>query len=475
MAESNRVDLSLIPEVTPGVTPPAGDWKKIPYTAAPDFSFNPQTTQSEEIRADRQTDDLALVGIEAGGSIDFELQPQNFDEILEAVLYNVFSKVDETDDPTIGTNKLTFSAANKIPPTFKPGGLILIEGHTLHSGIEKLGAVTAAEIAISDFAAGGQKEDNFKISLVGLEVASSAVSEDVNAKELEVDNSQATAILSAKTINKGDWIGVQNLGFYRITKKAVQANITTLTYDKKIEATDATDWTGALSGGMNRIWFSDALQNGIAKKSFSILQRFQSLAGNNQAVFSGCFADRLSLAFETQAIITGSVNFLAYNSKFLSQLIPAARIKDRPQEDILNSSDDVGKIFLGDDEVKGPNFIQSGGLEINNNSRRQNAVGSVGSIGIAAGSCDVTGNLSTYFGNTDLAQAVLDNSEKSLLTSFKTAGGRRLMFDLPRIKFSAGSVGIPGRNEDLVLPLEFQALREKDLGYQIKLSSFRYV
>ena len=60
----------------------------IPYTAAPDFSFTPSTAQSEQIRSDRQIDDLALVSIEAGGSIDFEMQAYSFRKLIEGVLFN---------------------------------------------------------------------------------------------------------------------------------------------------------------------------------------------------------------------------------------------------------------------------------------------------------------------------------------------------------------------------------------------------
>ena len=474
MSESNRVDLSYIPELSAGLTPGVGDYRKIPFTAAPDFSFNPQTAQSEEIRSDRQTDDLALVGIEAGGGIDFELQPETYDDLLEGVFYNDFSRVQETDDPTPAAGKLSFSAVNKIPETLKQEALVLIVGHTEQAGLWKAGAVTATDVAFTGMTADGQKEDNYKVYVVGAEIVNAEFVETPADKKIEIDDQEATNILGAKTINKGDWIGVTQKGFYRITNKSSAGAKTTLLYDKKIAAPAASDWTGVTPAGKTRIFFSDNIHNGVQKKSFSILQRFQSLVGNNQAVFSGCFADRLSLSFETQAIVTGSLNFLAYTSKFLSVLVAAARVKEAPQNKILNSSSNIGKIFLGNDEVSGPNFIQSGSLEINNNSRRQNAVGSVGSIGVAGGTCDITGALSTYFGNTDLAQAVIENTEKSFLAQFSDGGGKRLFIDLPRIKFSAGSVGVPGRNEDLVLPLEYQALRHENLGYQAKFSAFKY-
>ena len=476
MSETNRTDLSYIKEASPGVTPPTGNFRKIPYTAAPDFSFNPQTVQSEEIRADRQTDDLALVGIEAGGSIDFEFALNTYNELIAAAFYNDWNEVDSADvsKVTFAANRLTFASAADIPPTFKPGALIKINDHSLNEGVFLLGAITGANIACQGIRAGGSSGENFAIYGVGLETPRANIVENSVNRTLTISNAAVAEMLEAKTLNKGDWIGIQPLGFYRILTKTRSGAVTTLTYDRKIGATQASDWTAAVDAANGRIYFADTISNGAVKQSVSILQRFQSLVGKNQALFSGCFADTLNIAFETQAILSASLGFIAYNSRYLATSIPASRVKEAAEGKILNSSSNIAKLFLGGSEVAGPNYIQGGAFNLNNNSRRQNAVGQIGSVGVAAGACDITGSLSTYFGSTELAEAVVANEEKSFLSFFNDGEGRRFVIDMPRIKFSSGTVNVPARNEDLILPLEYQALREADLGYQAKFSSFRY-
>ena len=498
MSESNRVDISYLAETTSGTPPGTGNYKKIPFTAAPDFSNNPQTTQSQEIRSDRMTDDLPLVGIEVGGSIDIEFQMYTYQELMEGAFFDTTNKIQSTTDPDSGAAKLTFSAATKIPSTFLEDSLLYIRGNQLYEGLWLVGdrssqgatdvPVTRADGKTGAMATGQQDMEVFG---VGVEGGSDDVVEAATPKTITLTGSPLAVVNAKDADNKslqpGDWIGVLagsvspkkiDSGFYRITNVGTGG---VLTYDSKIEQSEG--WTSPIAPGKTRIFFSDTLKNGVTKKSFTLLERFHTvkgppvgggLAAHAQSQYSGCFTDMFNLSFESQAIVTGSFNFMGFSSKYLSTIIPDGRIIDEPQEKILNSSSNIGKVYLGEQEVTGPNYIESASFSLNNNSRRQNAVGSIGSIGIAGGTCDITGNLTTYFGNVALAQDVINNTEKSFKALFADGLGKRMLLDIPRIKFSSGSPGVPGKNEDIKVPLEYQALRHETLNYQAKICTFRY-
>ena len=50
--------------------------------------------------------------------------------------------------------------------------------------------------------------------------------------------------------------------------------------------------------------------------------------------------------------------------------------------------------------------------------------------------------------------------------------GRTLLIDLPALKFSSGAPEVSGVDRDVMLDLDFQAIRHPVLGWQIQLQRF---
>lgn len=105
MAESNRVSLIYVPEVTLGTTPTnSSNWKTFRFTGEsllPNYS----TKQSEEIRSDRNRGDVVQTSASVAGGINFELSAVTLDDFMEAVLGGTWT----TDVLKVGTVKRSFS------------------------------------------------------------------------------------------------------------------------------------------------------------------------------------------------------------------------------------------------------------------------------------------------------------------------------------------------------------------------------
>jgi hypothetical protein len=98
---TNRVALRLKPEATFGTTPGTGNYYLLRITGET-LKYALQTTQSQELRSDRQVTDLPLVGAEANGDINFEFSYGEFDSLLAAALQNAW-QVTGTNGATTGT------------------------------------------------------------------------------------------------------------------------------------------------------------------------------------------------------------------------------------------------------------------------------------------------------------------------------------------------------------------------------------
>ena len=92
----------------------------------------------------------------------------------------------------------------------------------------------------------------------------------------------------------------------------------------------------------------------------------------------------------------------------------------------------------------------------------------------AVGELAVSGNLSTYFDDLTLFNDLLSGAETSVDFGLRSLDGKVLLTDLPRIKYNGGAPQVPGKNQDVVLPLTYDALLDADLGYTISFQRFDY-
>ncbi len=88
MSDTNRVGVRIArsPATEAPILNPQLTLEALRYTGAPGLAFVPNTIVSEEIRSDRQTSDLILVGGEAGGDTNFELSFGAFDLLIESIV-----------------------------------------------------------------------------------------------------------------------------------------------------------------------------------------------------------------------------------------------------------------------------------------------------------------------------------------------------------------------------------------------------
>jgi hypothetical protein len=113
MSSSNLVSLRLIEEVTLGVTPGAGNFKTTRFTSE-SLSGSPQTTESQQIRADRLSSGQIVTGLEVGGDINFELARESvLDLLISSAMLSAWDTIAAvTVDLTIDATAKTLERAS---------------------------------------------------------------------------------------------------------------------------------------------------------------------------------------------------------------------------------------------------------------------------------------------------------------------------------------------------------------------------
>lgn len=116
IADSNRVRISYIPEVTFGVTPATPVLQELNLTSE-GLKSNNTTVTSETLRSDRNVSDITNVGGGAGGDTAFELRYNDIEPLLEAALQNSFLEsivsIDAGDTSiALATDVITITGTN---------------------------------------------------------------------------------------------------------------------------------------------------------------------------------------------------------------------------------------------------------------------------------------------------------------------------------------------------------------------------
>ena len=211
-----------------------------------------------------------------------------------------------------------------------------------------------------------------------------------------------------------------------------------------------------------------SINNGVTEHSFTMERTFRSGEGADEfyEYLRGMRPGTFSVSASASSIVTGSFGFIGQTQAFESQVTGTRPAADAFE--VYNAASNVATIAIGG-EAMGDNFVMEASIEVENNLRERNALGTLGAISVGAGEFGVTGSLSTYFNDATLLQKVVDNSETSLTLGF-SKGDESIVFILPRVKFSEGTPDVSGKNADVMANISFQAVLDGTLGYTMAIA-----
>lgn len=498
MSDTNRVAIGIVEESTFGVVPSSPAFQSLRITGTPNLAYEPQTIVSNEIRSDRQVADLILVGAQAGGDIGMEMSFAAFDTILEAALDNTWTRAGYKKNLASGTPITEVTAADDTfavasgGASFIAKGILWTRGFTknvnngtdgvvsagANGGIHLIVSSTATTVVVSSGLADETPPAGAEMSLVGIWPATS----DISATSGAVDyiTSAGDIDFTDFPIAVGDWIKIgggadypdynfttaANNGWCRVS--AISA--TQLTFDVV-----PSGWTtDAGTGKSVMIFFGDKITNGTTKKSYSIERQFQDHSPVTYELFTGMVLNTFNLNAPSKAIVTATANWMGKDAEVSNTRTASASDLSAPTADVMNTSSNVGRIASNGVAIASPNYITEVNIQINNNRRRQDAVGELGSVGIGSGEFNISGNHNTYFGNKSLLEELINNTATSFDMRF-SKNNQVMLFDLPNVKYSSGSPDVGGKNQDVFLNLGFQAIRHPTLLYTIKAQAFHFI
>lgn len=479
LQSTNRTAIAKVREVTLGTTPASPAFKARRQTSS-SLAFNPQTVESNEIRSDRQVTDLVLTGIQAGGDVGGELAFNVCDDDLEEALQGTWANkptitvlTSDTEISDLSTTTATVSAGGA---AFVTGMLTQTSGFTTaaNNKTERVSSSTATTIVYpsSTFTAEGAAIPvGATIRAIGFQGASGDLVLTTSG-----GNGMTSTLLDFTTLGlvPGEWLKQQGWAtaadndFYRISSVTAHK----IFFDRVPLNFVADPGTAVVITA----YFGDVLVNGTTLRSSTIERQYLDQSPVSYEYFTGQCVDKLSVDASAQKIMTYTISYVGTNASITTTRASGATDIAAPTNDVMNTSSNVGELGFNGVAVATPNYIMNCKFDIQNNLRRQVAVGSIGAVGIGNGEFKVSGTLSFYFGDKSVLDKIISNARTSYYLPVGRAdnNAQKLMFDFPSIKLSSGSPSVSGKNADVMIDAGFQALRDPTLLYTMYVGRFWY-
>jgi hypothetical protein len=484
VTSANRVQLAIVPEVTPGVTPVSPRMRIMRYTGE-SLAFNPEYIDSDELRADRMMSDPILTMQSSSGGVNFEVSyPDDnspLSEVLESSFFNTWVNTPTRDNDGTADSVITDVAATGVitvtaGATFAIGHLIRTTGFGVaqNNGVFK---ITTASGTVPSVGAGllaleAAPAATARMKVVGFEGAAGDITATATGLAATTLNFTTLGLAVGQAVKIGGTLAANrfntaaNNDYARIT--AITA--TALTLDNL-----PTGWgVDAGTGKTIRVFFGDQIRNGVARQSLTIERGFLGQTVPTYIVNRGMHVDSMQISLASKDKIKGAVSFSGMGGGASTTALDASPDAETTSP-IFAANPNFARLAEGGTTVVGPNFIRSTEISINNNLRMIENLGSISPVDIIPGECTVTGKSDFYFGDNAILAKFYAGTPSSQFMAISKAG-RALVFGIPRITYRGGTnPSVSGKNTDVMIALDWQASKDPLTGVSVLLDRFEYV
>lgn len=199
------------------------------------------------------------------------------------------------------------------------------------------------------------------------------------------------------------------------------------------------------------------LSNGVTQTSFSYEKEFPDVG--QFFVFRGMTPGKLNLNFVAGALTDGSLEFMGKNSvRGVTTFMPGTAVASRTFE-IMNGATGVGQLFENGVSLSST-FIKSLNLTVDNVQRSQEAIGTLGYVGIGSGTVQVKATMEVYFSDGSLYDKFVANTYTSLTVGSVDPTGNGYVVSLPRLTITSAKIVAGSKDADLMASFEVMALAD---------------
>lgn len=495
--DSNVTGLRYAEEASLKTLPGSPVWWALEPNSYSDFGGEIATVARNPINQSRQRKKGVTTDLDASGGFNQDITFSNLTRLLQGFFFAdirekfVTASMNAAAVVVTGvTGTTTYAAAAGLTGVLA-NALVYATGFgtTANNGLKLVAsASTSTAIVTSGLVAEASPPATAAVRVVGYQFASATLDVTMNGNLGRLTRASGVFDFTTLGLIPGEWLYVggdaaptkfaNNVGWVRVS--VISAAY--IEFDKaNFEPTAETGTAKTV-----QIFFGSILKNEsnpalIKRRTYQVERTLgDDGSGTMSEYLVGAVPNELTLNMPSADKLTVDLSFVAVDNE---QRNGATGVKagTRPAltaESAFNSSSDLTRIKLSlvdaTDSVVTPlfAFADEASLKVNNNVTANKALGVLGAFDTSAGTFEVDGSLTAYFGSIAGVQAVRNNSDVTIDMLLQKKN-KALLFDVPLIALGKGRLSVE-QDQPIKLPVDTMGA-ESPFGHTLLFQSFYYL
>jgi len=236
----------------------------------------------------------------------------------------------------------------------------------------------------------------------------------------------------------------------------INAELSYGTFDDFIEAVMCGTWT------------ADVLENGTILRSFLVQKHFTDMDIQQYHNYNGMSLEGWDLKMEIGKIVESTFSFMGFGNTPTEGQIGGATIGDPTDTQPMNAVTNVQDFIV--DSVPYGGCINSLGLNLKNNIRAIQCLGSLAARDTKLGTLEVSGDMDLYFSDGSMYERFIQGLEFPFSFRLEDNDGNSYSIAIPRAKFESAEVVSGGKNSDVMLSGKWRGLLDGTSGNVIEIT-----
>jgi tail tube protein len=211
------------------------------------------------------------------------------------------------------------------------------------------------------------------------------------------------------------------------------------------------------------------ISNGTVRQAFTIEKTFPDTSTPEYHILRGCVVETMDLKFEIGKIVSGSFGFMGAKLQQTTTQITGATVVAAGTTKPLNAVTDLQDFSV--DTVPYTGCIQTLGLNVKNNTRAIQCLGTLGATDVKLGTIEVTGDMNLYFNEGSMYQRYVDGVEFAFSFSMVDEDGNKYLVSVPRAKFESADTVSGGKNTDVMVTGKWRGLKDPSTGHVLIITA----
>lgn len=276
---------------------------------------------------------------------------------------------------------------------------------------------------------------------------------------------QVAAALASQSWTVGQFVKVEGFS----TAGTFYAEITSIAAGT-LGIAPLTDVASEAAGDSVTITPLNYVRNGTTKRSFTIQKAFTDLATPELWNFTGARISTWNLELATGSILNTTFGVMAKDAQMTESQFAGATVGSASTTSVLNAVDNIASIVFDGDPGGSTFYFNSLSINLDNQLRGQEAVGTLGYIGVEAGRLAITGSIELYFENSSLFDKFRAATTFSLSFLAQDVAGNTYIVTIPRAKYTQMEIVAGGSDQDIFASAEFEAIINTAGTHQYQIS-----